>query len=67
MLLIPTNLQVVEKESAVIDGSHKIGVEKTHRNIQRFDSRSDENYRNILFWIQGWANKAKENALGKCR
>lgn len=66
MLILP-NLQVVDKNSAIIDGSHKIGFETVHRNLQRFSNRDDENYQDILSWIRDWANKAKKEADGKCQ
>lgn len=65
--LIYSELQVVEKDSAVIDGSQKIGFEKQHRDIQRFVSREDENYQDMLFWIRNWVEKVKERTLGTCR
>ena len=65
-LLILSNLQVVDKDSAIIDGSHKIGFETDHRNMQRFPSREDEDYKNILDWISGWVKQAKQEAHSKC-
>lgn len=65
--LIYSELQVVEKDSAVIDGSQKIGFEKQHRDIQRFVSREDENYQDMLFWIRNWVEKVKKRTLGTCR
>ena len=66
VLLILLSLQVVDKDSAIIDGSHKIGFETDHRNMQRFSSQGDEDYRKILVWIRRWMEHAKEEAHSKC-
>ena len=65
-LLILFKSQVVDKDSAIIDGSHKIGFETDHRNMQRFPNQEDEDYRNILVWIRRWIEHAKEEAYSKC-
>ena len=57
---------MVDKDSAVIDGSQNIGFERKHRDIHRFASREDEDYQDILVWIRKWVEKAKETALSKC-
>jgi hypothetical protein len=57
--------QVVEKNSAVIDGSHSIGFEKKHRDIQRFEAQEDANYQDILIYIRRWIEKCKERSEGK--
>lgn len=49
--------QVVDKYSAVIDGSYPIGFEQNHRSIQRFASTTDPNYRDIVRLIRTWAGK----------
>jgi hypothetical protein len=59
------NVQVVEKDSAVIDGSQKIGFDENHRNIQRFPSRSDPNYLDVLIWLRMWAKSCEESASSK--
>jgi len=56
---------VVEKDSAVIDGSWKIGFEKKHRDIQRVTSHEDKDYQDMLYWIKEWLKEAKEKTLGK--
>ena len=66
-LLILFNPQIVDKESAVIDGSHAIGFETDHRSMQRFSDREDEDYKNIRDWISGWIREAEEEADSKCR
>ena len=66
VLLILFNPQVVDKDSAIIDGSHKIGFETDHRNMQRFPNQEDEDYRNILVWIRHWMGQANEEAHSKC-
>lgn len=53
-------LQVVEEDSAVIDGSRKIGFETKHREIQRFLSRDDENYEDILLAIRNWVEDGRK-------
>lgn len=63
---IPT-MQVVDQESAVIDGSHRIGSERDHRNMQKFGDEMDDDYNNILSWISKWVGEAKKEADGKCR
>ena len=60
-------LQVVDKDSAIIDGSHRIGFETDHRNMQRFADREDQDYRNILGWIHSWVKQAKKEAQSECR
>lgn len=67
MILTHSNLQVVDKNSAIIEESQRIGSETDHRNMQRLPSREDQDYRDILQWINKWAKKAKEEADGKCR
>ena len=53
-------LQVVDKDSAVIDGSRNIGSDKRHRDIQRFRYREDEDYQGVLVWIRRWLEKGEE-------
>jgi hypothetical protein len=43
---------VVERGSAVIDGSEAIGFEAKHRELQRFASREDNGYKSVLFWLR---------------
>ncbi|XHF98814.1 hypothetical protein AWENTII_002351 [Aspergillus wentii] len=50
---------VVERYSAVIDGSTEIAFETKHRGLQRFTSRNDENYQKILCYIRGWVHGEK--------
>ena len=66
-ILILSNLQAVDKDSATIDGSNHIGFETDHRNMQRFSNREDEDYKNIVGWIRKWTEKAQKEADGKCR
>jgi hypothetical protein len=47
----------VKPESAVIDLSHKIGSEKGHRDIQRYASQDDPDYRDVVGWIQKWVEE----------
>ncbi|KAH0538071.1 hypothetical protein FGG08_005333 [Glutinoglossum americanum] len=58
-------MHVVEKDSAVIDGSRKIGLEQRHRDVQRFVSRNDENYQDVLWWIRRWVEKLKERTSAR--
>jgi hypothetical protein len=58
-------VQVVEKMSAVIDGSKQIGFDKRHRDIQSFQSWKDEYYQDILWWLQKWVEESKKITLGK--
>lgn len=60
-----SEFQVVERDSAIIDGSQGIGFEQTHREIQRFKSREDHNYQSLLVWIRDWVEKARQEALSK--
>lgn len=53
-------LQVVDKDSAVIDGPQKIGSEKGHRDIQRFRSREYEDYQDLLVWIRRWLERRRK-------
>ncbi|KAH0829766.1 ribonuclease p/mrp subunit [Fonsecaea pedrosoi] len=48
--------QVVDRNSAVIDGSREIGFEKGHLDIQRFASADDENFRDLVQWIKKWTD-----------
>jgi hypothetical protein len=56
--------QIVEEDSAVIDGSIKIASEKAHRDIQRYASREEQEYRDILGHMQRWAEEEKQHKLG---
>ena len=60
-ILILFILQVVDKESATIDGAHNMGFETDHRNMQRLQ---DEDYQKILEPINKWAEEAKEEVDG---
>jgi hypothetical protein len=51
---------VVEEDSAVIDGTEKIGLAKTHQELQRVASREDANYKALLFWIRTQVKLAQE-------
>ena len=55
-LLKASSLQVVDRTSAVIDGSHDIGFEKGHRDIQRYASADDEDYKDLVQWIRKWTD-----------
>lgn len=44
-----STLQVVDEESAIIDGSYMIGFEIDYRSIQRFPSQKDKDYEKILY------------------
>ena len=56
--------QVVKRDSAVIDGAQVIGSEKGHRDIQRYASRNDSDYQDILVWIQKWVEEETQSKLG---
>jgi hypothetical protein len=56
--------QVVERDSAVIDGSRTIPSEKGHRDIQRYASRDEHEYQVILFRIREWVEEEKQRKLG---
>ncbi|RDW73350.1 hypothetical protein BP6252_07257 [Coleophoma cylindrospora] len=43
---------VVERHSAVIDGSQSFGSEGKHRDIQRYAARDNEDYQDILSYIR---------------
>jgi hypothetical protein len=58
-------IQVVEKRSAVIDGSKQIGFDKKHRDIQRFESLDDDYYQDILWWLKKWVEVSKTITLGE--
>ncbi|PWY83619.1 hypothetical protein BO70DRAFT_379376 [Aspergillus heteromorphus CBS 117.55] len=45
---------VVQRDSAVIDGCDEIGFESNHRGIQKYQSRRDQRYQDILERIQRW-------------
>ncbi|KAI9857892.1 MAG: hypothetical protein M1813_008007 [Trichoglossum hirsutum] len=58
-------MHVVGEDSAVIDGAEKIGLAKTHRELQRAASREDESYKTLRFWIrerveQTWTNRQRK-------
>ncbi|KAF8511826.1 hypothetical protein BU17DRAFT_96885 [Hysterangium stoloniferum] len=52
-------MQVVTSDSAVIDGSTKIGFERRHREIQRL-SRDDEDYKVIVLSMKKWVQEVVE-------
>ncbi|KAK6336188.1 hypothetical protein TWF696_001751 [Orbilia brochopaga] len=54
---------VVDKDSAIIDGSRRVGFETQHHGIQRFLSQYDENYQHILFWIRKWIQESNQDSL----
>ncbi|CAG8078910.1 unnamed protein product [Penicillium salamii] len=45
---------VVERDSAVIDLVENFSSETRHRDIQRYSSKDDETYQDIVTWIQKW-------------
>ncbi|KIW77089.1 hypothetical protein Z517_09535 [Fonsecaea pedrosoi CBS 271.37] len=53
--------QVVDRNSAVIDGSREIGFEKGHLDIQRFASADDENFRDLVQWIKKWTDNEEQH------
>ncbi|KAJ9660151.1 hypothetical protein H2201_007058 [Coniosporium apollinis] len=55
-------IYAVDKNSAVIDGSRGFGIERDHRNIQRFASQNDGDYKEIRDWIRRWVNKVEAEA-----
>lgn len=55
---------MVDEDSAVIDGSQKIGFEKKHRDLQRFASRDDEDYQDILRSIRDWITIIEQKERG---
>lgn len=56
----------MEENSAIIDGSDRIGFERKHHEIKRFESREDENYQDILIYVRRWIDQIKDRALGMC-
>ena len=57
--------KIVDKESAIIDGSQVKGFDKSHRNIHRFSSQNDIDYRTLVHYIQSWMNEIKREYLYK--
>ncbi|KAE8154565.1 hypothetical protein BDV25DRAFT_102857 [Aspergillus avenaceus] len=45
---------VVDRDSAVIDGSEVVGFERQHFDLQRFRSREDPHYTDVIHYIRGW-------------
>lgn len=40
----------------MIDGSHDIGFETGHRDIQRYASADDDEYKDLVQWIKKWTD-----------
>ena len=55
---------MVDEASAVIDGSEKIGIEKEHREMQRFTSQEDKDYKDMLWYIRKWVKSSQQLASG---
>lgn len=55
---------MVDEDSAVIDGSQKIGFEKKHRDLKRFASRDEEDYQDILRFIRDWITIVEQKERG---
>lgn len=55
---------MVDEASAVIDGSEKIGIEKRHREMQRFTSPNDKDYKDMLWYIRNWITSSQQLASG---
>ncbi|KAF8523952.1 hypothetical protein BU17DRAFT_85441 [Hysterangium stoloniferum] len=53
---------VVDKESAVIDGSLNIGFVEKHRGIQKL-SQKDDNYNAILLTLTRWVQEVADSSL----
>lgn len=48
---------MVDKDSAIIDGSQQIGFDTDHRSLKNFPSRDDERYQDVLKWLHEWAKQ----------
>ena len=55
---------MVQRESAIIDGAQKMGFEKGHRDMQRYASRDDPDYKDILDWIKERVGEERQTRLG---
>ena len=43
------------QESATIEGYQPTAIHADHRKMCKFDSREDENYRNVARYLKQWA------------
>ncbi|KAK8182136.1 quinon protein alcohol dehydrogenase-like superfamily [Phyllosticta citribraziliensis] len=53
--------QVVDKESATLDGYEEVSFKSSHRNMQRLD-KGDQAYEDLVFWIRKLAGGAETEA-----
>lgn len=57
----------MSRASAVIDGSHEIAHDQTHRSIQRSGSSDDPQYRTLVHYLSEWAKEVKDIVDGMQR
>ena len=56
-------VQLVEKYTAVVPGAvdaRPVGLNKSHLGMSKFDSREDDDYKTMVFYIKTLAEKAVE-------
>ena len=59
------SVQVVDKDSATITGAQKIGFDKSHTELQRFSSRNDGYYQDLVRQMRDWIEKIKRIDSGR--
>ena len=67
VILILHDRQLVDEESATIDGAQNIGFEKSHRELQRIDSPESPEYRDLHSQIHEWIMNVKKEIDSKSR
>lgn len=55
---------MVDKDSAVIDGSYEIGFKKKHRDMQRFETAKEDDYQDILLYLRQWIESISKRTSG---
>lgn len=55
-------LQVVSKDSARIENADYFGFESNHQNLQRFQSREDDDYEALVQYLEKYIDKATKMA-----
>lgn len=58
-------IQVVDRESAVIQGTIKRSAERLHREIQGCQSLNDETYEDVVRYIKRWLKAESERKIGQ--
>ncbi|KAM0334178.1 hypothetical protein ACHAQA_001198 [Verticillium albo-atrum] len=55
---------IVPKDSATLDGYAKVSIHKNHRDMVRFESADDNDFKRLLGELQRWVSQAANAATG---